>query len=200
MMKRLFLMSTAFMAACLAGPASAQETAQKANVVNPLDDRGGLPVPENLHDLRNLSVTFWVKFRRTSQHLYRYVNETAQFHAYAHFCKRHELNLSIAPLTKLSHHYIQAAIPAHFDEPEFALLEPLSKKEQQDFLDDISGDIYNFEYGYRTAELQKIIDNSGKTKKQFCEGVEKEFKLSYMALRATANNRLPEYEDRQGLE
>lgn len=163
---------------------------------NPLDERSGLPVPETMLDLRNLSVTLWIKFRQTNQHVYRYVNEAAQFNAYGEICKRHTLNLSMAEITELAHFYIQAAIPAHYDEPEFALLEPLSKRDQQNFLDDIAGDIYGFEYGFRSAELHRLIEEGGTTTKVYCEAVEENYKLSYMALLATAKKRLPEFQDR----
>jgi hypothetical protein len=184
---RTIMLGSAIM---LASAAQAQQSAK----VNPLDERGGLPVPETLLDLRNLSLTLWIKFRATNQQLYRYINETAQFHAYGQVCKRHELNLKMGPITKLSHHYIQATIPAHYEEPEFALLEPLGKTQQQAFLDDISGDIYGYEYGYRTFELQALIKQSDVSKKVYCEQVEKDYKLSYMALLATARNRLPDFE------
>jgi len=164
-----------------------------SNVIQ-LDGRGGLPVPENLQDLKTLSLNLWIKFRGTSQQVYRFVNEAAQFHAYTYVCKRHELNLSHGPIIQLANYYIQAAIPAHYEEIEFALLEPLTKQQQQDFFDDMSGDLYAFEFGYRTAEQTQKITNSGETKKTYCEGVEKEFKDSYIALRATAFKRLKEYD------
>lgn len=176
--------------------AQAETSAQNPARPNPLDERSGLPIPKTMLDLRNLSVTLWIKFRQTNQHVYRYINEAAQFHAYGEICKRHELNLSMAPITELARYYIQAAVPAHYDEPEFALLEPLSKRKQQDFLDDIAGDIYGFEYGFRSSELHSMIEEGGTTRKVYCEAVEEEYKLSYMALRATAKNRLPEFQDR----
>lgn len=174
---------------------STNDTQSLKKELIPLDDRGGLPVPENLHDIKNLSLAFWIKFRGTSQRLYRYINEAAQFHAYSATCKRHELNISLGPITELAHRYIQATIPAHYAEPEFALLDPLSKKQQQEFLEDMASDVYAFEYGFRTAEHNREIEQSGKTRKTFCEEIEAEYKQSYIALRATALKRLAEFED-----
>jgi len=188
--------------AAIAVPANAQDQNQNTtdpndkSILIPLDDRGGLPVPKNLTDLKNLSLAFWVKFRGTSQHVYRYVNEAAQFHAYTHVCKRHELNVTLAPITELSNYYIQAAIPAHYDEPEFTLLEPLPKKEQQRFLEDMSSDLYAFEYGFRTSTFSQAIAESGKTRKTFCANIENDYKHSYIALRAIAQRRLAEFRDR----
>jgi len=159
----------------------------------PLDDRGGLPIPENLMGLKNLSLAFWVKFRSTNQQVYRFVNEAAQFQAYTQVCKRHELNISLAPITELANRYIQAAIPAHYDEPEFALLEPLGKQGQQAFLEDMSSDLYAFEFGFRIAEQNYKIQESGQTKKSFCKNIAEEYKHSYIALRATAQRRLEEF-------
>jgi len=179
-------------------PKTTQETSPTSTdrTVNiQLSERGGLAVPENLLDLKTLSLAFWIKFRGTNQRVYFFVNEAAQFHAYAQVCKRHELNISQGPIIKLANRYIQAAIPAHYDEPEYELLDPLSKKQQQDFFEDMAGDLYAFEYGFRFAEQMQKIKGSGLTKKLYCEGVEKEFKLSYIALRATAMRRLAEFDE-----
>ena len=182
------------------GPAAAQDVQQDPADENDrtttiqLDERDGLPVPENLRDLKTLSLSLWIKFRGTGQHVYRFVNESAQFHAYTYVCKRHELNISQGPIIELANFYIQAAIPAHYEEFEYALLEALSKKQQQAFFDDMSGDLYAFEFGFRTAEQTRKIADSGKTKKVFCEGVKTEFKDSYIALRATALKRLKDFD------
>ena len=186
-------------ASICASPVTAQDDQQgpvdekdQATTIQ-LDERGGLPVPENLHDLKTLSLSLWIKFRRTGMHVYRFVNEAAQFHAYTYVCKRHELNISQGPIIELANYYIQAAIPAHYEELDFALLEPLSKQQQQAFFDDMSGDLYAFEFGYRTAEQTRIIADSGKTKKTYCEDVRDNFKGSYIALRATALKRLKDF-------
>lgn len=185
---------TVMIAAPVLSQDQATAPAETENPLSPLGDRGGLPIPENLFDIKNLSLTFWIKFRGTSQYVYRFVNEAAQFQSYTHVCKRHELNISLSPITELANRYIQAAIPAHYDEPEFAILEPLTKNEQQAFLEDMSSDLYAFEYGFRIAQLNRLIADSGSTKKVYCESVEKDYKDSYIALRATAIRRLSEFD------
>lgn len=170
----------------ITAPLSAQSAARP----NPLDDRGGLPVPQNLQDLKNLSLDFWLKFRQTNQRLYDYVNEAAEFHAYQFVCKRHDLNVQMGPVTKLAQKYLQATIPAHYDEPEFALLEKLTKTAQQDFLDDMSSDVYAFEFGMRVAQLRAKTRDSGKTKKVYCADIRKNYQDSYIALLATAKRNL----------
>jgi len=164
--------------------------AQETTAPNPLDDRGGLPVPKDLRDLKNLSLTFWLKFRQTDHNIYSYINEAAKFHAYAHVCKRHELNVSMGPIVELANRYLQASIPAHYEDLDFALLEPLSKEKQQIFLEDMSSDLYAFEFGYRVALQNQDIEKNGSTKKVYCESVEREFKLDYISLRATAKIQL----------
>jgi hypothetical protein len=193
-------------ATTLVAPLAAQDQRTKSSTVksqqsqqsySPLDDRGGMPVPKNLLDLKNLSLSFWIKYRGTNQQIYRYINETVQFHAYAEVCKRHDLKIKMAPLTDQANHYIQASIPAHYDEPEFALLEPLSKAEQQAFLNDMSSDIYAFEFGYRIAEQNHEIAASGKTRQSFCAGVRTNYRASYIALRVAAKDRIAAFEKQQ---
>lgn len=158
---------------------------------SPLDDRGGIPVPQNLTDLKNVSLTFWLKFRKTNQILYTYVNEAAEFHAYLNVCKRHELNIRMDLIMQLANINLQASIPAHYDEPEFGLLDPMSKTDQQAFLDDMSSDLYAFEYGRQVALLERAVTDSGKTSKSFCEGpIREEYAKKYIALLATAKKRL----------
>lgn len=184
---RLCIIGMALFSASLA--VSAQPEVHRPS---PLDERGGMPIPENLLDLKNLSLAFWLKFRQTNQTVYNYVNEAALFHSYLYVCKRHDLNVQMDLVTKLANKYLQAAIPAHYDEPEFEILEAFSKEEQQLFLDDMSSDIYSFEYGMRVAEQLQKAKESGKTVKQYCEGIQKDYFQAYVALLATAKRRLAE--------
>jgi len=190
LIKALFLIAAAS-GACIAQNGKQEDTGERnEETIIQLDDRGGLLIPKDLPDLKNLSLSLWIKFRGTNQPVYHYVNEAAQFHAYNEVCKRHDLNVSLGPITRLSNHYIQTAIPAHYDEPEFALLDPMTKEDQQKFLEDMSSDLYAFEYGFRVAEQKQKIKNSGKTNKAFCEEVKTNYKNSYIALMATAQRRL----------
>jgi len=175
--------------------ATEQDASNDRTTTIMLSDRGNLPIPTNLKELKVLSLNFWIKFRATNQQVYRFVNETAQFHAYTQVCKRHSLNVSMTPLLALSSHYIQAAIPAHYDEPEYGLLEPLSTKRQQEFLEEMAGELYAFEFGYRVAEQTRTIADSDQTKKAYCLSVEGDFKSSYIALKATAMRRLAELDN-----
>jgi len=181
---RLILLAIAL---CLStGSSGAQESSKPS----PLDDRGGMPVPKDLQDLKNLSLTFWLKFRQTDHRLYSYINKAAKFHAYTNVCKRNQLNISMGPIVELANKYLQASIPAHYEELDFAVLEPLSKEKQQIFLDDMSSDLYAFEYGYRVAIQNQNIKESGKSKKVYCQDIEHESKLDYVSLRAIAKIQL----------
>ncbi len=165
---------------------SAQDNTQP----NPLDDRGGLPIPETLEDLSNLALDFWLKFRQTNHAAYNYVNEAADFRAYQYVCKRHQLNIDLEPITLLSKQYLKQVIPVHFTEPEIALLKPLSDIQKAQYLNDMAGDVAAFEYGNRIALQSTKIRESGESKKTYCENIEIKYKQKYVALRATARRRL----------
>ncbi|MBL4837106.1 MAG: hypothetical protein JKY34_05965 [Kordiimonadaceae bacterium] len=162
------------------------------NRPSPLDERGGLPVPKTLADLKVLSLDFWLKYRTTNQSYYRYVNEAAEFHSYIYVCKRHELNIQMGPITSLATQYLSAAIPAHYDDPEQAVLAPLSAAEQTAFINDMSSDLYAFELGHRIAAQTRKVKESGKSKPVYCKGVKNKYYKSYVALLASARKRLKE--------
>lgn len=164
--------------------------AQDREAPSPLDDRGGLPVPETVEDLRNLALDFWLKFRRTNQAAYSYINEAADFRAYQYVCKRHQLNIDIEPLTLLSKKYVKEVIPAHFTEPELDIVNTLKGDAQNAFFNDMAGDVMSFEYGNRIAEQNTKIRDSGESKMTFCRDVETTYKEKYVALLATAQRRL----------
>jgi len=179
--------SLVLMVISMAAVSNAQvKNVQPDNRPNPLDDRGGIPVPKNLTDLKNVSLTYWLKFRKTNQRLYNYINEATEFHAYLNVCKRHDLNVTMDMIMRQANLNLQASIPAHYEEPEFALLDPMTKAEQQVFLDDMSSDLYAFEYGNRIALLDAKVAESGKSKKVYCEGIKDEYFKKYVALLATA--------------
>lgn len=173
--------------ALFATDAAAQDDTRK---ISPLDDRGGMPIPKSLQDLKNLSLSFWIKFRATNQHYYVFVNEAAEFHAYSNLCKRHELSVSMDKITTVAHQFIEATVPSHYDEPELALLEPLSKDDLRAFTADMSSDVYAFEYGYRLAKLMQTIEKSRKTPKAFCRANATRYKDSYIALFMSARRTL----------
>ncbi|WP_262695769.1 hypothetical protein [Kordiimonas aquimaris] len=163
-------------------------TAQPREGVNPLDDRGGLMIPENTEDLRVVSLELWLKFQRTNQRLYNYIREAAEFRAYLHVCKRHDLNVNLRPINKLSARNLQQIILAHYEEPEYAVIEALDRPAQATLMDDIAGDIYAFEYGHRIAELRATITASEQTNQSFCATIADEHFKKYVALLATAKN------------
>lgn len=151
-----------------------------------LDDRGGLMVPENPEDLRTVSLELWLKFHQTNQRLYNYVREASEFRAYIHTCKRHDLNVNMAPIHALSLRNLKQIILAHYEEPEFAVIEALNKEQQASLIDDIVGDIYAFEYGQKVAQQETTIAASKTTRQSFCEGVAEQNFEKYVALLATA--------------
>lgn len=165
-------------------------SAQPREGVNPNDDRGGLMIPENKDDLRVVSLELWLKFQRTGQRLYNFIRESSEFRAYIHVCKRHDLNVNMKPINALSERNLQQIILAHYEEPEYAVLEALEKSEQADLMIDIASDIYAFEYGYRIAEQRGEIAASGKTNQSFCAVIADEYFKKYVALLATANKAL----------
>ncbi|PCI64640.1 MAG: hypothetical protein COB37_00815 [Kordiimonadales bacterium] len=187
-MKQVILAAFLLIAVAAAG-ATAQNRTGKAN---PLDGRGGLPIPQNLQDMKNLSLSLWIKFRATNQRYYRFVNEAAEFHAYSDLCKRHDLNISMDKITTVAHRFIEATIPAHYDDAEFVILDSLSKDELRAFTSDMSSDVYAFEYGYRLATLTQTIKKSRKSKKEFCKVNADRYKGSYFGLFASARRALDE--------
>ncbi|UTW58274.1 hypothetical protein KFE96_15820 [Kordiimonas sp. SCSIO 12603] len=169
---------------------SVAASAQDRAAPSPFDDRGGLPVPETVEDLKNLTLDFWLKFRRTNQAAYNYINEAADFRAYQYVCKRHQLNIDIEPLTLLSKQYVKQVIPAHFTEPEIDIVNSLKDDAQTAFFEDMAGDVMSFEYGNRIAQQDTKIRDSGESKMTFCQDVETTYKEKYVALLATAQRRL----------
>tara|TARA_R110002096_G_scaffold299538_3_gene494293 strand:+ start:135 stop:704 length:570 start_codon:yes stop_codon:yes gene_type:complete len=159
---------------------------------NNLDVRIGMPTPKNLLDMKDHSVDLWIKSRQSNIQVFRYVNEVAELRAYLFVCKRHDLNLKMSRLAQLASRYLQAVVPAQYDEPELQLLETFTKPEQQAFLEDMAEDIYAFEFGMRVAMQDQRISDSGKTKKSFCDTIENEYFRAYVALLATANRELAE--------
>jgi len=148
--------------------------------------RIGMPPPQNLSDMKDHSIDLWIKSRQNTLPPYRYINEAAEFRAYLFTCKRHDLNLQMGTVAKLVNKYIQAVIPAQYDEPELKLVLGLSKEEQQAFFGDMADEIYAFEFGMHVA-LQNIkIKESAKTNKSFCATIQNEYFQTYVALLATA--------------
>ncbi len=166
--------------------------AQQIRPNNNLDTRIGMPTPKTLQDMKDHSVDLWIKSRQSNIQVFRFVNEVAELRAYLFVCKRHHLNLELNPLAELSSKYLQAVLPAQYDEPELQLLENFNKAEQQAFLEDMAEDIYAFEFGMRVAQQNVKIKDSGQTKKAFCDTVDADYFKAYVALRATAKRELAE--------
>ncbi|MEX0298688.1 MAG: hypothetical protein AB3N28_06435 [Kordiimonas sp.] len=167
-------------------------SAQQVSPNNNLDTRIGMPTPETLQDMKDHSVDLWIKSRQSNIQVFRFVNEVAELRAYLFVCKRHHLNLEMNPLAELSSKYLQAVLPAQYDEPELQLLENFDKDQQQVFLEDMAQDIYAFEFGMRVAQQNVKIKDSGLTKKAFCDTVDANYFKAYVALRATAKRELAE--------
>ena len=172
-------------------PVLAQDAGQPAR--NPLvdeEDRSGMWVPKNVPDLRIISQEWWQKFRRTNQRLYKYIGEAAEFRAYLQVCKRHDLNVDMAPINSLSSRHMQQILLALFKEAEYGILETLSKEQQAELMADVASDAYSFEYGYRIARQTAMIDVSGGTTNVYCGQVEETNFKKYIALRATAKREI----------
>lgn len=155
-----------------------------------LDDRGGLMVPTNPAELRLVSHELWLKFQRTNQRLYNFVREDAEFRAYLHVCKRHDLNVDMRPIGELSSRYLQQILLAHYEEPEYAVLEALEKQAQADLMLDLAGDIAAFEYGFQIADLRNQIKSSGSTNQAHCTSISDTYFKKYVALLATAKRQV----------
>ena len=170
----------------------AQNPAQRPLVdpaENPLleaDDRNGMWVPKNVADLRIISQEWWQRFRLTNQRLYKYIGEAAEFRAYLQVCKRHDLNVDMAPINELSSNHLQQILLALFKEAEYGILETQSKEQQAELMADVASDAYSFEYGYRIALQTAVIAVSGDTTNTYCGLVEETNFKKYIALRATA--------------
>lgn len=152
--------------------------------------RGNIPIPTNTEELRLVSLELWLKFRRTNQRLYNFIGEAAEFRAYSYICKRHDLNVNLSPINQLADRHIKQIILAHYEEPDYAVLETMEKSEQARLMTDIAADIYGFEYGYRLSEQTAIIDTTGSTTNNFCLQVEKVNYGKYIALLATARRQI----------
>jgi len=187
-----------------AGPALAQDTPQvpaenpvKKPLADPAqsplldaDDRNDMWTPKNVTDLRLISQEWWQKFRRTNQRLYKYVGEAAEFRAYLQVCKRHDLNVDMAPINDLSNSHLQQILLALFKEAEYRILETLGKEQQAELMADVASDAYSFEYGYRIARQTAVIAVSGDTTNAYCGQVEETNFKKYIALRATAKREI----------
>ena len=148
--------------------------------------RGNIPIPTNPQELQLISLDLWLKFRRTKQNLYHYIRESSEFRAYSHLCKRHDLNVNMVPINTLVIRNLQQIILAHYEEPDYEILERMSKPEQATLMADIASDIYSFEYGYQLSAQQSLIENAKATTNNYCVQAEDTFYGKYIALLATA--------------
>lgn len=164
--------------------------AQPREGFDPGNDRGGLMIPENPDDLRVVSLELWLKFQLTGQRLYNFVREAAEFRAYLNVCKRHDLNVNMKPINAHAERNLQQIIIAHYEEPEYSVLEAMKKEDQARLMQDIASDLYAFEFGYRVATQRANIASSGKTNQTFCSAIADEYFKKYVALLATANKTL----------
>lgn len=148
--------------------------------------RGNIPIPTNPEELQSISLDLWLKFRRTKQNLYHYIREASEFRAYSFLCKRHELNVNMTLINALVTRNLQQIILAHYEEPDYQVLESISKEEQAILMEDIASDLYSFEYGYQLSAQQSLIENAEATTNNYCIQAEDTFYGKYISLLATA--------------
>ena len=148
--------------------------------------RGNIPIPTNPAELQSISLDLWLKFRRTRQNLYHYIREASEFRAYSFLCKRHDLNVNMTPINAVVSRNLQQIIIAHYEEPDYEVLESISKEEQAILMKDIASDLYSFEYGYQLSAQQSLIENADATTNNYCVQAEDTFYGKYIALLATA--------------
>lgn len=161
----------------------AQQPRNRSDII--IDERAGLPVPEKPEDLRLITVEIWQRTRQTNQRLFSFAREAAQFRGYYNICRRHELNVDIEPINALALRNLQQILLAHYEEPEFAILEAMPEEAQGPFILDLAGDLYAFEYGSASSTLMNAIAQSGNTRQTFCTRIADENYNKYIALRAT---------------
>lgn len=178
------------------GPVFAQQTADEPQSVPNRDPRivdstrGNIPIPTNPEELRNVSLELWLKFRRTNQSLYRYVKEAAEFRAYSYSCKRHDLNVNFTQINALVSRHLQQILLAHFDEPDYAVLEALSREKQAELMVDMAADVYGFEYGYQMSAQRSLIEDAGATTNNYCAQAEDTYYGKYISLLRTARKEI----------
>lgn len=144
--------------------------------------RGNIPLATTPEELRLVSLELWLKFRQTNQSLYHYIKDAAEFRAYSYSCKRHELNVNLAPINALVSRHLQQILLAHYEEPDYAVLEELSKEDQAVLMLDMAADVYAFEYGYQTSAQRALIENAGATTNNYCVQAEDTYYGKYISL------------------
>ncbi len=178
---------TSFVALSLwAAPIAAQENVPDRDPRFVDSTRGNIPIPTTPEELQSISLDLWLKFRRTKQNLYHYIRDASEFRAYSFMCKRHELNVNMGQINALVLRNLQQIILAHYEEPDYQILESLSKEEQARLMIDIASDIYSFEYGYQLSAQRSLIENAEATTNNFCVQADDTFYGKYISLLATA--------------
>ena len=180
----------------VSGPVLGQQSTEPAQPAPNRDPRfvdstrGNIPVPTNPEELREVSLELWLKFRRTNQSLYRYIKEAAEFRAYAYSCKRHDLNVNFTQINALVSRHLQQILLAHYEEPDYAVLEALSRDEQAVLMHDIASDVYGFEYGYQMSAQRTLIEEAGATTNNYCVQAEDIYYGKYISLLRTARKEI----------
>ena len=152
--------------------------------------RGNIPVPTNPEELRDVSLELWLKFRRTNQSLYHYIIDAAEFRAYSYSCKRHELNVDFKEINTLVSRNLQQILLAHFEEPDYTLLETLNREQQASLMKDLAADVYGFEYGFQMSAQRTLIEQVGATTNNYCVQAEDTYYGKYISLRRTARREI----------
>lgn len=178
------------------GAASVQDTSGQQQSVPNRDPRfvdstrGNIPVPTKPEELRDVSLELWLKFRRTNQSLYYYIKDAAEFRAYSYSCKRHELNVDFKEINALVSRNLQQILLAHYEEPDYAVLETLNREQQAALMKDLAADVYGFEYGFQMSAQRTLIEQAGATTNNYCVQAEDTYYGKYISLRRTARREI----------
>ncbi|WP_417450033.1 hypothetical protein [Kordiimonas sp.] len=176
---------------------SAQEAGNKDRLS--LENLPTYDVPRNLFEaeeaglakLRTFTLDQWSRIRLTNHPLYHYVLAAAKFRAYINYCKRHDLNVDMAPINKLALMNLIEINSAQYEEPEWANFVGKEDNDTKRYLWDVSHDVYAFEFAAALADMGVSRTEIGATIQQYCLTIAKPNFEEYVGLLATAKRQLP---------
>ena len=144
---------------------------------------------ENEIKLRALFTGNWKKFRKTNQHQYAYIRDSANFRAYYDVCEFHNnLNVDMAAINALAVNNMEYVITAHFEEEELALLESMTEQRKKQNYFDMAYDAYSYEYALATVAHADAVGEVSNMTKKYCNGIAGDYFQLYASLRRKAQH------------